>query len=161
MDLLGARTDKALPAKPRVYAHDEDLIDEVDYLFEAGNWGTGVEHDPGLLIELFNLLNGPVQMRAGFLMHQNNIRAGAGEISQIALGLDIIKWTSSGKLVLLRAASTTSGPMVMLGTKRPSITSTWIRSAPACSTSAICCPRHRKSAERIEGKIWTMIDYDL
>ena len=41
----------------------------------------------------------------------------------------------AGASVALRTASTTSGPMVMLGTKRPSITSTWIQSAPAASTA--------------------------
>ena len=33
-----------------------------------------------------------------------------------------------------RAALQTSGPMVMFGTKWPSITSTWIQSAPASAT---------------------------
>ena len=37
-----------------------------------------------------------------------------------------MRCTSTGSFVTLRTASTTSGPMVMFGTKRPSITSTWI-----------------------------------
>ena len=87
-DFPGARTDKTLPAKTGVYAHDEHLIDEINHLFEAGNRRAGIEHDPGLLVELFNLLNGAVQMRAGFLMDQDDIRAGADEIGQIALRLN-------------------------------------------------------------------------
>ena len=49
------------------------------------------------------------------------------------------------------AARTTSGPIVMLGTKWPSITSTWIQSAPAASTSWISWPRWAKSADRMDG----------
>src|SRR5688500_1064391 len=48
--------------------------------------------------------------------------------------------------------ATTNGPIVMLGTKCPSITSTWIQSAPAASTVAISSPRRAKSAERIDGE---------
>src|SRR5579859_2176495 len=43
--------------------------------------------------------------------------------------------------------------MVMLGTKWPSITSTWIQSAPAAMTSPISAPRRAKSAARIEGEM--------
>ena len=37
------------------------------------------------------------------------------------------------------------------GTKRPSITSTWMTRAPASITSSICAPSRAKSAERIDG----------
>src|ERR1700756_4309076 len=39
----------------------------------------------------------------------------------------------------------------MFGTKRPSITSTWIQSAPATSTARTSSPSRPKSADRIEG----------
>src|SRR5690606_25493435 len=57
--------------------------------------------------------------------------------------------------VTLRTASTMNGPIVILGTKRPSMTSRWKRSAPAASASRICSPRRVKSAARIEGAIRT------
>src|SRR5688572_9021160 len=44
-----------------------------------------------------------------------------------------------------------SGPIVIGGTKWPSITSTWISRAPASMTSATCAPRRAKSDERIDG----------
>src|SRR6187402_2931557 len=44
-------------------------------------------------------------------------------------------------------------PQVMLGTKCPSITSMWIRSAPALSTWRISSPSRVRSALRIEGAI--------
>src|SRR5215211_7636293 len=53
-------------------------------------------------------------------------------------------------------ALSTTGPMVMLGTKRPSITSTWIQSAPAASTARTSSPSRLKSALRIEGATSTM-----
>src|SRR6266446_6356106 len=48
-------------------------------------------------------------------------------------------------------ACSTTGPMVMLGTKRPSITSTWIQSAPAASTARTSSPRRAKSADSADG----------
>ena len=50
--------------------------------------------------------------------------------------------------------------MVMLGTKWPSITSTWIQSAPAASIASISAPSLEKSAERIEGAIRTGLGHD-
>src|SRR5580700_10242230 len=43
--------------------------------------------------------------------------------------------------------------MVMLGTKRPSITSTCIQSAPAASTARTSSPNRVKSADRTDGAI--------
>ena len=43
--------------------------------------------------------------------------------------------------------------MLRLGTKWPSITSTWMRSAPAASTSRTSSPSREKSAERMDGAI--------
>ena len=54
-----------------------------------------------------------------------------------------------------RSAFTTAGPMVRLGTKCPSITSTWIQSAPASSIARTSSPSRAKSADRIEGAMRT------
>src|SRR5437870_3246653 len=45
------------------------------------------------------------------------------------------------------------GPSVRLGTNRPSITSTWIQSAPPASARCIASARWPKSAFRIDGAI--------
>src|SRR6267142_1686429 len=50
--------------------------------------------------------------------------------------------------------SSTGGPMVILGTKRPSMTSTWSWSAPPASTRATASPSAAKSAERMLGAIF-------
>ena len=54
-----------------------------------------------------------------------------------------------------RTASTTTGPIVMFGTNRPSITSTWIQSAPALSTARTSSASRPKSADRIDGATMT------
>src|SRR3569832_1080711 len=68
---------------------------------------------------------------------------------------EIIRCTSSGFFACGFIALTTAGPMEMLGTKWPAMTSTWIRSAPAFSIASISAPRRAKSADRIEGAIRT------
>jgi hypothetical protein len=79
-------------------------------------------------------------MRAGFDMHRNNISAGLSESFKIGIFL-----------VCGRMARTMSGPMEILGTKWPSMTSTWIQSAPAASTARTSSPSFAKSAAKIEG----------
>jgi hypothetical protein len=48
-------------------------------------------------------------------------------------------------------------PIVMFGTKWPSMTSTWIKSAPPRSAAAIDAPSAAKSADRIEGAMRTTL----
>mmetsp|Transcript_52358 Transcript_52358/g.128501 ORF Transcript_52358/g.128501 Transcript_52358/m.128501 type:complete len:222 (-) Transcript_52358:140-805(-) len=66
-------------------------------------------------------------------------------------GSTIIRWTSSGLSVTGRSASTTSGPIVMLGTNRPSMTSTCTQSQPALSMARTSSPSLEKSADRMDG----------
>src|SRR5207253_7876713 len=61
-----------------------------------------------------------------------------------------IRWHSSGNEVIRLSAFTTTGPIVIGGTKWPSIASTCRRSA-YFSTRATSSPSRAKSAERIEG----------
>ena len=80
-----------------------------------------------------------MDVRTGFHVHDDVVGARGREC------------TSSGFFVRRRSAFTTSGPMVILGTKCPSITSTWIQSAPAASTDCTSSPSLAKSADRIDG----------
>src|SRR5260370_41398694 len=66
-----------------------------------------------------------------------------------------MRCTSKGSLLCLRSAFTTIGPMVRLGTKWPSMTSTWIQSAPAAVTASTSLPSSAKSADRMEGAMRT------
>ena len=79
---------------------------------------------------------------------------GAGPLAKSARqrsGSTIIRCTLSGFCVQRRTASTTTGPIVIFGTKRPSITSTWIQSAPAASTARTSSASRPKSADKIDG----------
>ena len=72
-------------------------------------------------------------------------------------GSRIIRCTSSGSRG--RAADARrrpSVPSVMLGTNWPSMTSTWMKSAPAGSASRTCSPIRAKSAVRIDGASLTL-----
>src|SRR3954447_10114359 len=78
----------------------------------------------------------------------------AAKASSWRSGRSIIRWTSRTPPALCtwsRRASTMSAPIVIGGTKWPSITSTWITRAPASMTSRTWSPRRAKSAERIDG----------
>src|SRR6266446_6007595 len=75
----------------------------------------------------------------------------SAKASRNASGSDTIRCVSSGRRVTRRTDCTTAGPIERLGTKCPSMTSTWMRSAPACSAAATCSPRRAKSPARIEG----------
>ena len=66
-----------------------------------------------------------------------------------------MRWASNGIVQALRHAATTSGPKVRLGTKWPSITSHWMRSTPAFSSSRHSSPSRAKSAGSTDGTICT------
>src|SRR4030095_5528189 len=63
-------------------------------------------------------------------------------------GSEIIRCISNGRRVTRRSEATIGAPIQRLGKKCPSITSTWMRSAPACSASITCSPKRAKSAAR-------------
>src|SRR5258708_24844696 len=67
-------------------------------------------------------------------------------------GCSIIRWQS--RMVLGRAflsEATTNGPIVIFGTKWPSITSQWSTVPPPSSAAFASSPSRAKFAERIEG----------
>src|ERR1700690_3552769 len=66
-------------------------------------------------------------------------------------GFSIMRWQSSGSRVARRKDLTTGGPMVRLGTKCPSMTSTWMTLAPPAVARSTWSARWAKSAESIEG----------
>ena len=70
-------------------------------------------------------------------------------------GFAIMRCTSSGRLVAFFSCLTTGTPIVRFGTKWPSMTSTWTYPAPAFSISSMSRPRCMKSADRMDGAIFT------
>ena len=65
-----------------------------------------------------------------------------------------INWVSKGTLQYFLHAAIISGPNVRFGTKFPSITSNWILSTPASSSSFTHAPIFAQSAGKTEGIIW-------
>ena len=99
-----------------------------------------------------------VDVRRRLGVEGDRVGPGRGELGDLALGVarssggtsrtPPASWTWSA------IAETISGPIVIGGTKCPSITSTWMTRAPASITSADLRRRAcEKSAERIEGAI--------
>src|SRR5438105_1683263 len=80
---------------------------------------------------------------------RNESEPAATNSSRKESGSEIIRWISRGSRVTRRRDWTITAPMDRFGTKCPSITSTWIRSAPPCSASTTWRPR-RQPGERLE-----------
>src|ERR1051325_1456334 len=66
-------------------------------------------------------------------------------------GFSIIRWQSIGRFVAFLKLATTGGPIVIFGTKCPSITSTCSTVAPPSATAWIWSARWAKSADNMEG----------
>src|SRR6266478_47374 len=62
-----------------------------------------------------------------------------------------MRWQSRGSRVALRRDFTTGGPIVKLGTKCPSMMSTWMTEPPPSAVRPTWSAKWAKSAERIEG----------
>src|SRR3954451_5187111 len=76
----------------------------------------------------------------------------------------IIRWTSMkppASCTWSRMPSTISGPIVIGGTKWPSITSTWMTRAPASITVATYSPSRPKSDERMDGATRRPLGYSV
>ena len=116
----------------------------------------GVDRDPGQAAELADRGQGAVGVRRRLGMERDAVGAGLGELLDLALG------ALDHQVHVDRAAGVVdpvgdrgqrpAGPIVIGGTKWPSITSTWIIRAPAAITSSTCAPSREKSADRIDGR---------
>ena len=90
----------------------------------------------------------------GLDMHGDDVGAGLGEGLEIGIARRDHQMHVEGLGAECgRSAFTTPGPIEIFGTKCPSITSTWIQSAPAASMARTSSPSLAKSADRIEGEM--------
>ena len=80
-------------------------------------------------------------------------RARAHEVFHEAVGSSIMRWTSSGTFATFFSERTTGTPIVMLGTKCPSMTSTWNQVGPTRFRRGNGLPEGGKSAARMDGAI--------
>ncbi len=70
-------------------------------------------------------------------------------------GLSIMRCTSQTSEVAALSCFSSGTPMVRLGTKWPSMTSIWTKAAPACSIMAMSSAKCMKSADKMDGAIFT------
>ena len=82
-------------------------------------------------------------------VERDRVAARGDELVDVAAGSLIIRCASNGSAVTRRSASTVLGPNVRFGTKWPSMTSRWIRSAPARSMRRTARARLARSASRM------------
>ena len=139
------------PPKPRIDRHDQDQIDHVDHRLDALDRGPGIHGDAGFLAERADRLQRAMNVRTGLDVDGDEVGAGFGEGFQIRIARRDHQVDVERLFGVPRSDFTTSGPKVMLGTKWPSMTSTWIQSAPAASTARTSSPSLAKSAARIDG----------
>jgi hypothetical protein len=87
---------------------------------------------PGLLAERLDRLDRAVDVRPRFGMDGDDVApASANGSIQRSTGATI-RWTSNGLAVCGRSAATDARADRQVGHEMPSITSTWIQSAPRC-----------------------------
>ena len=118
--------DERLPAEARVHAHDSTCSTSPSTSSIADSGVAGLSTTAGFAPECADLLQRAVQVRARLDVHADRCaprpsrsRRRSAPARRSSGARRAAAWSR------LRTASTTTGPMVMFGTKRPSITSTW------------------------------------
>jgi hypothetical protein len=82
-DLGELTLDERLASKTRIDSHDQNQIDEIQYVIQGINRGAWIERNTGVLSEAANVLKGPMHMRARFRMHGQIICAGVRKCFEI------------------------------------------------------------------------------
>src|SRR5262245_7010990 len=84
-DFVQRRGDEALAAESGIDRHDQDEVDHVDDGCHQAFRRRRVERDAGLLAERADRLQRAVQVRAGFHMHRDDVRARLGEGFEVGI----------------------------------------------------------------------------
>ena len=125
---LGQRVgDEALAAEAGIDAHHQHQVDDVDDVLERRHRGRRIDRDAGLLALGADRLQRAVEMRAGLGVDGDDVGAGLGEGRDVGIGRRDHQMAVE-ELLGQRPQPTarSAGRSVMLGTKWPSITSTWM-----------------------------------
>ena len=85
-DRLADGRDERLPAEPGIDAHHQDHVDEVEDGLDDGRRRTRVQRDAGPLAERPDGLERAVQVRPGFGMDRDDVRAGRREGGEVGVG---------------------------------------------------------------------------
>lgn len=79
---------EGLTAKAGIDAHDEHEVASPDDVTNRLFAGRRIEHDPGALAQVVNVLDGPIQVGGGFDVHTERVGTRLGEIIEVLLRLE-------------------------------------------------------------------------
>jgi len=116
-----------------------------------------VERDAGRRAGSLDLLQRAVKVHRGLDVHRDVGRARLRELLHVLLRSTIIRWQSSGVFACLFIAATNQRAPGDVRHEPAVITSTWIQSAPPCSTARISSPDARQVAGEQDGAISTSV----
>src|SRR3954469_24155425 len=85
-DLLELGFEEGLAAKARIDRHHQDEVETIEDIFDRAFGSRGTQADAGLLAERADGLERAIEVRTGFGMHRDEIRAGLRERFKIAIG---------------------------------------------------------------------------
>ena len=148
--------DVALPAPARIDAHQEAEVDDLGDRLDRLDGRAGVDHDAGGAAELADQLQRVVDVRRRLGVDRDHVRARLGEDSICRSGRSIMRWQSRMPPRACTSSlsdATISGPIVIGGTKWPSIDVDVDHLAPASITVVTCSASREKSQARSEGAI--------
>ncbi len=149
--------DELLTPKTRIDRHQQYIIQIGQHMLNSLDRRGGIQDDSALHSLFFDQMKRSMQVDAGFGVNGDQVRAGSRKRLYIPLRLFDHQMDVKRKTGMGPDGFHNQGPIVMLGTKCPSMTSTWIQSAPASSASLISSP----SLEKIRRKYrWCDSEHD-
>src|SRR5436853_3684843 len=86
-DLVKTRADEGLAAKARIDAHQENVINIRQGFFNSDQRRQRIEHDARTTAEVAYGGQRPVQVGDGFDVDRDQVRAGAREVGNVAVGV--------------------------------------------------------------------------
>ena len=124
--------NELLPAVARIHAHHQNVIDNIQHVFEQPHRRGRIDHDAGLSALFPDHVQRPVQIPADLIMHADAI--GARLDKDRSIGIWIFNHQMMIQFDVREAPEGFSNrrPMVKFGTKCPSMMSTWIISDARC-----------------------------
>ena len=79
--------DELLRPKPRIHAHHQHIIDNVEHFAEGLDRSRRIDHHTRPALMLLDKVQRPVQMPARFLMHRNPVRSRVREFRNVLVGV--------------------------------------------------------------------------
>ena len=122
--LASLRGMNVWPPNPGVDRHHEHVVDVAGDLLDRDDRRRRIEHDARLGAERLDGVHRAMQVRQHLDVHRDHRGAGLGERVDVAIGVGDHQVDVERHRRDALERRTTGGPMVMFGTKWPSMTST-------------------------------------